>query len=147
MNEKGLPESRRKALSRLALVCSLGRRTRHWSPAFLFFLVLPLLGFDDCEEGGAEIPKRAALDAIGDAAAYDDLCHLAGAVVGCDLCELNGWYEDGLCDQMFVTQGLCEGPEPDCENTTIPDSLPADMPGDDDDDQGDDDDDQEDLTP
>jgi hypothetical protein len=45
-----------------------------------------------------------------------DLCKKYNQPADCDLCETQGWYGDGECDQTLIDDGYCEGPDPDCEN-------------------------------
>jgi hypothetical protein len=44
----------------------------------------------------------------GDVSAVDTMCRQLGLAAGCDLCEAQDWYGDGVCDSF------CKRPDPDC---------------------------------
>lgn len=48
-------------------------------------------------------------------------CEQIGLEPGCDACEEFGWYGDGECDEQAISLGLCEGPDPDCDDSALPD--------------------------
>ena len=81
------------------------------------FMVLSL-GPLGCEQkGGDEVTKADLLDPgktdeINVCASYGE-----PPPPNCDICEKEGWYGDGTCDNNLISRGYCIGPDPDCDTT------------------------------
>ena len=60
--------------------------------------LLLLLSFG-CQPAGSEVSKQDARAQKADGIA-DKLCELAGEEEGCDICQVEDWYGDGICDDF-----------------------------------------------
>lgn len=62
-----------------------------------------------------EAPPLDKDDLVGGKADTGDACLEIGAEPGCDVCAELGWYGDGECDGDLIDQGVCRGPDQDCD--------------------------------
>jgi hypothetical protein len=81
----------------------------------LLLVTVSVLVINGCEatESSLETPSKA--DVADRKADGFDVCASYEFEEGCDLCQDFGWYGDDECDQSLIDQGLCVGPDPDCE--------------------------------
>jgi hypothetical protein len=79
---------------------------RHWILMLALTCALGGCSADTVENPDAALEKPAGGKADGDVIAK--LCGDAGKATDCDICEVHGWYSDGVCD------GFCANPDLDC---------------------------------
>ncbi len=79
---------------------------RNWILIMTLACALGACGADTDESPEAGVGKPAGGKADGDVIAK--LCTSAGEATDCDICEVHGWYSDGVCD------GFCANPDLDC---------------------------------
>jgi hypothetical protein len=83
----------------------------------LLLVTVSFLVINGCQTTDPALETPSKDDVTDRKADGFDVCTYFGHEVGCDLCQILEWYGDGECDQSLIDQGLCIGPDPDCEAT------------------------------
>lgn len=91
-------------------------RSKKYATMFSIISAIAIIGAYACGDRSIDFPTpdKKELAAQSKSDGLESLCFKYDLPPDCDLCDHFGFYDDGVCDQWMVSDGICNHPDPDC---------------------------------